>query len=250
MAIRDFLEEKKRGEQGLDDLLATRNIGILNETGATRRGIESSRSKALGAGLQSFLGGAGSTAGLPIGPVDTSGIQRKLGSNLNMNLARTGRNLQTQRVSQIYQQALAKALDAGLNKTAAEQYARQFMNQQISQQNQAYNTNFNIDQARKRADLGDSFSAQGVALQNQYQPDDGYQAALARVLTGLPVQIGTSMLLAKGGKTPQAANYNGTYAGQMKDAFAQQDSMNNITNVASGYGIRNTYKPTFGGKFQ
>ena len=198
MAIQDYLGQKKKGELDVKTLLSGRQAGIMGQLATTKSGIEGSRAQALGPGLQSFIGGATQGAGLEAGPTDTSMIRRKLGANLGVQQAKQGRSMNAERLNQVYEQALNQALDAGYNKTAAENYARQYMNQVINQQNQAWTTNFNIENANKRADMGDNFAKQGVALQDQFQPQDDYQSALIRVLTGLPVQIGSAYLLSKG----------------------------------------------------
>ena len=230
----DFLGVKRQKEQVVQNLLTGRAGGIADELSAARSKIEAGRNKALGGQFEGYLGSVGKGYNIPGLAGDTSAVRKRLGTSLNTNLASTGRQLNQQRIQATYDQALNMALDAGKNKQEAEAFAVQHMNDEISRQNQAWGTQFNINQASRIQDIEDQYAQAGVNLQNRYTPQTDYQSALMRILTGLPVQIGTAKLLNRSArKNPSQTTYNKTPISDFAGVGLENYGMNKST--SSGF---------------
>lgn len=194
----DYLAQKRLATQNVNDLLASRPQDINSRLAQNQSDIEASRNQNLGDALSNNLSGIASQYNLgPITP-NTNLIRRNLASNLNMNMAQQKSGLNQQNFGDMLNQKGNQVSDAqnilGMNK----QYAQANTNQNIAQQQAAKMNDMQRQEALKQAQMGLNYAEQGASLQNQYQfPQTDYQSSIMRVLTGLPVQIGTSIAMNK-----------------------------------------------------
>lgn len=214
----DYLADKNKATQRVNDLLAGRSTGIDNELANTQKNIEGSRNQNLDA-LSGTLQGIGSQYNLGAIPTDTSLIRRNLGSSLGMNLANQRFNLNSQNMSDMLGQKSNLVSDAQNVLGQHKNFASASANQNMAQQQQGKLADMQREQSMKIAQMGINQSNQMQDMSNQMNyPQGDYQSSLMRVLTGLPVQIGTAYALNKYGsmgqsQTPQVGMNPTQYTG-------------------------------------
>lgn len=193
----DYLGLKNKATQNVNDLLANRPQGIEDYLAQARKRIEGARNQNLDA-LGGTLSSIGQGYNLGSIPTDSSQIRRNLSNSLAMDQAQQRLNLNranmTNRLNQYGNQIQDSQNVLDLNRN----YSQATANQAIQQQQEAKMNEMQREQARKMAEYQQNYANQGAFLQNQnLYPQADYQSSLMRVLTGLPVQIGTSMFLNK-----------------------------------------------------
>lgn len=191
MATIDFRKRQEDYQNELDELLAGRREGIGASLASTRGQILTERPE-----LSSFGGraeGIASQYNIPqIQGVETGLNQgQRLNTQLDEILGEEGYNQQRGRINTSYNLALQRAQEAGLDRREAENFARQMMQDEMNRQQQAKMNEKQRQDAIKKQQIGNQASLRGEAIEQQYQ-DNGegdYQAALYRILAGIPSQL-------------------------------------------------------------
>lgn len=202
-----------------DELLKTRkttddylsNLAVQNPQNVqqTRTNLEGLRSNFLSGALEPQIGGM-SGAAAAYGQANTT-----LGRSLDSSLAARTRADQTGGIDKIFQTALRRAEEAGLNYQDAQQYAREEALKVNQRGFDAEQADLNRQSSTRKQDVADRYAKQGIALQNQYAPGTDFQSVLARALGGLGGSVGTGLLLRKYGQgsAPQTLAASGPTAG-------------------------------------
>ena len=188
----DFREKIAQDEADLEALLVSRKAGIDANIAQSRAAIGKGRSNALGVTFQSQL------AGLPIsqgaigaGMASAAGQQGRLENTLEGTLGEQRFALDRERINMVYNRALDRAKMATSDRQSAEAYARQVMQDEIRRQTEAGANEKARQNKIRRADISNSAIARGAEFDAAGE-DTGqgeYQAALMRVLSGMPVQL-------------------------------------------------------------
>lgn len=195
----DFKANVADQERLLEEMLARRRAEIPTKTGQIRADIEGGREKAF-EGFQGSLGRFGVDSNVDIGTQ-----KQRLGTGLDEMLGNQQFGMQRDRINLAYNQAMDKALDAGVNKREAENFARTIMQDEMRRQQEGAMGERQRKQAVTQQKIQTSaqerdFEAQLAALPN---PMDEYNAAVLRMMTGVPSQLLTFYGLNKLGGTPE-----------------------------------------------
>lgn len=209
----DYRQRVMDEEQALEDLLARRRTGVDQ----TRAEIEGARLQAFGPVLQSKFGGLGlSPSVAAAGAAQGAAQQGALGNRLDEILSNRKYQAGRERINLAYNRALDRALSAGRSSQEAEVFARQFMQDEIARQNEASMNAQGRAQKIRQQDIANKANLRGEALDAQYQ-DNGqgeYQAAMYRILTGLPTQLLSYYMLDKSfGQPEQFKEFSGGLRG-------------------------------------
>ena len=185
MALIDFKQRILDQEKALEDFLAQRKAGIASGIDQTRTGIEGARGEALGPVLQSKLSGLGVT------PTPISYQGNKLGLGLDEMLSSRQYGSQKERINLSYNKALDYALNAGKNRRESEAFARQIQQDEIRRQYEGQTNATARGQAIRQQGISSAATARQTDLQIQgiQDPMDEYQAAVIRIMTGMPAKL-------------------------------------------------------------
>ena len=128
------------------------------------------------------------------------------------------------RLNQLYNTIFQEYLDAGYELRQSDAAARQLAQDQFVMEQQAQEGEASRAHRKRKADV----DAQYQTAMSNLQPDLGnpYEQALLRSLFGLGTTYLTYKALDKWGNpktTPTTANYDGTYAGSLRESFNRQD---------------------------
>ena len=212
----DFAARTAQDEQALLDMLEKRRLGISGTIQERRNALEQGRNAAF-SGFQGKLGSIGQEYGLPGLNADTSGVQRRLGTALDEQLSGQQFGMQRDRVNLAYNRALDRAQQAGLDRRSSEDFARQIMQDEIRRQQEATMNEKQRQQKIKQQEISNRAFAKGEDI--QAQTDDGsgeYQAAMYRILSGLPTQLLSYYMLNRnfGSETNQVGTGTSSYQPQ------------------------------------
>jgi len=179
------------------------------------RGRLGSVASSFGAGARDLVSGAEDVqerAGQRIGRRAT-----ELSDAYDLNRART-------RMAQIYNIKLEEYMSAGNSLRASDAAARQAAVDAFTMENQAEAAEASRGVRREQQDIRSEFET----AERNFQPDAGnpYEQALMRSLFGLATTAAAYKFI-NGKKVPvdttKPANFNGTYAGDLRNAFNRED---------------------------
>ncbi len=199
----DFLGKRNQAEDATKQLLEGRNLGT------DIAGITANRNNFL-----SRIGGqiSGQTGLAPSYSQKVPALDRKL-----QGLAAKAKYSGTrQKYDSLFQNALQRAQEAGYDINSATAYARKVADQTAGMSFQAGEAQKGRDFSRKMNTVKNQYQDMGAQLEDQYnQPDNDYSGALARVLMGTGVSLGTNYLMTKNLMSKQNAGGAGSAGGTM-----------------------------------
>lgn len=117
---------------------------------------------------------------------------RKLGRSTESGLAKSEMNLNKNRQENLFNYYMNLATDRGASLQDAKNYAYQMSQQRQEQEFQAGESAKDRALKDKLGDMGTEYSNKGLALYDQYQPQQDVAGALMRMLIGTGVTVGTT----------------------------------------------------------
>lgn len=222
----DYYEEQlKQYQEKIKDLVSPERAAA---DVSSVRGRLGSVASSFDAGARDLVGGAEDVqerAGQRIGR-----RAMELSDAYELNRART-------RMAQLYNVFLEDYQRKGNDLRASDAAARQSAVDAFTMEKQAEAAEADREFGRKKQDIRSEYETATSNLQSDLQSDTGnpYEQALMRSLFGLATTAATYKII-KGKKVPveTPANYSGTYAGDLRDAFAREE----VRPYTSDFGTR------------